>query len=145
MNLNKKKLRPFHLAFPVDNIKICKKWYVDILGCTIGRESEKWVDFNFFGHQISAHLSEKKDSPSSTYNNVDSHQIPSRHFGIILNMDHWELLTKRLIKLNINFEVKPYIRFKNKRGEQATFFIKDPSENYIEFKAFKDDKMIFNH
>ena len=134
-------LRPFHLAFPVSNIKETKKWYTKILGCSVGREAERWIDFNFFGHQISAHLSESSDS--ITHNQVDSKQIPSRHFGIILTPSDWNTLSKRLNKLEINFKIKPYTRFKGEKGEQSTLFIEDPSGNCLEFKSFKNDEMIF--
>ena len=145
MNSNKNTIRPFHLAFPVNNIQKAKSWYTKILGCTIGRESDTWVDFNFFGHQIVAHLSNNINPGYINYNKVDSHKIPSRHFGIILSMKNWKLLAKRLEDLDIDFIIKPYIRFKGGKGEQATLFIKDPSENYIEFKAFLNDEMIFDH
>ena len=134
-------LRPFHLAFPVSDIKETKKWYTQILGCSLGREAERWVDFNFFGHQISAHLSEISDS--ITHNEVDRKQIPSRHFGIILAPSDWNALSKRLTDLKINFKIEPYTRFKGKKGEQSTLFIEDPSGNYLEFKSFKNDDMIF--
>ena len=136
-----KSLRPFHLAFPVSNIKETKKWYTKILGCSVGREAERWIDFNFFGHQISAHLSESSDS--ITHNQVDSKQIPSRHFGIILTPSDWNTLSKRLNKLKINFKIKPHTRFKGEKGEQSTLFIEDPSGNCLEFKSFKNDEMIF--
>ena len=136
-----KTLRPFHLAFPVSNIKETKKWYTKILGCSVGREAERWIDFNFFGHQISAHLSESSDS--ITHNQVDSKQIPSRHFGIILAPSDWNMLSKRLTELKVNFKIKPYTRFKGEEGEQSTLFIEDPSGNYLEFKSFKNDEMIF--
>ena len=134
-------LRPFHLAFPVSNIKETKEWYIQVLGCSVGRESDRWIDFNFFGHQISAHLSEKLDS--ITHNQVDSKQIPSRHFGIILTSLDWNTLVERLTDLKIEFKINPYTRFKGEKGEQSTLFIKDPSENFLEFKSFKNDKMIF--
>jgi len=136
-------LRPFHLAFPVSNIKETKEWYTQVLGCSVGRESDRWIDFNFFGHQISAHLSESSDS--ITHNQVDSKQIPSRHFGIILTPSDWNTLSKRLNKLEINFKIKPYTRFKGEKGEQSTLFIEDPSGNCLEFKSFKNDEMIFAH
>ena len=138
-----KLLRPFHLAFPVFNIKETKEWYTKILGCSIGRESERWVDFNFFGHQISAHLSKTLDS--STHNQVDSKQIPSRHFGIILAPSDWNALSKQLTGLKVKFKIEPYTRFKGEKGEQSTLFIEDPSGNCLEFKSFKNDEMIFAH
>mgnify|MGYP001181679938 FL=1 len=141
--MKSKSLRPFHLAFPVNDITESKVWYVKFLGCKVGRESKTWIDFNFFGHQISAHLSIEKQS--SQKNDVDSKKIPIRHFGIILRESDWNNLKNRLINLNINFIVEPYRRFKNQKGEQSTFFIKDPSGNYLEFKSFKNDSTIFEN
>ena len=138
-----KTLRPFHLAFPVSNIIETKEWYTRILGCSIGRETERWIDFDFFGHQISAHLSDTLDSV--THNQVDSKEIPSKHFGIILNLSDWNILAKRLTDLKIEFKIDPYTRFKGEKGEQSTLFIEDPSGNCLEFKSFKNDEMIFVH
>ena len=139
--MKQKTIRPFHLAFPIKNIKETKMWYTNILGCSIGRESERWIDFNFFGHQISAHLSEEPDL--ITHNKVDGQKVPSRHFGIILTASEWHTLAKRLSDLGVEFIIKPYTRFKGEKGEQSTLFIKDPSRNYLEFKSFKNDDMIF--
>ena len=119
-----------------------KNWYITILGCEVGRESSKWVDFNFFGHQISAHLSMNKQILST--NVVDKKNIPIRHFGIILDWKSWKKLSKKLIEQNLEFVVNPYIRFKGKTGEQATMFIKDPSNNVLEFKSFKNTESIFS-
>ena len=103
----------------------------------------RWVDFNFFGHQISAHLTNKKEYKTET-NNVDQKQIPIRHFGIILDWQDWINLSEKFINLKLDFIVKPYIRFKGEIGEQATMFIKDPSENVLEFKCFKNFDSIFS-
>ena len=143
--MREKKIRPFHLAFPVKNIQETKKWYIEILGCKIGREAKNWVDFDFFGHQISAHLIDSDFQELNLKNHVDLKKIPIRHFGIILLMDEWEILTNRLNEAKINFVIKPYTRFKGKKGEQATLFIKDPSNNFLEFKAFTKDSSIFNN
>ena len=137
-------LRPFHLAFPIHNINKTIKWYTNILGCSIGRQDTKWIDFNFFGHQISGHLINKQDLKTQT-NLVDGHNVPSRHFGIILQMEQWKILSKKLINNNFDFIIKPNIRFKGEKGEQSTFFISDPSGNILEFKAFKNDQMIFEN
>ena len=137
-------LRPFHLAFPVTDIKETIRWYKSILNCTVGRQDTKWVDFNFYGHQLSAHLVDQNDSLIST-NTVDSKHIPARHFGVILNIDDWQNLCSNLKKKEIIFLIEPHIRFKHKKGEQSTMFIKDPSGNVLEFKAFKNDSMIFNN
>ena len=137
-----KELRPFHLAFPVHNIEKTIKWYTKNLNCKIGRQDKNWVDFDFYGHQISAHKIDKKNYHPST-NPVDGHHVPSRHFGIILKIDQWEKLENRLKKNKLNFIIKPYTRFKNELGEQSTMFIQDPSGNSLEFKSFKNDSMIF--
>ena len=132
----------FHLAFPVKNLNATKDFYKKILNCKIGRESESWVDFNLYGHQIVAHLAPEECSDVSS-NKVDEDQIPSRHFGVILDWHEWEELYKKLDLLKINFLINPKIRFKNKPGEQGTFFIKDPSGNVLEFKTFKSDADVF--
>ena len=134
-------LRPFHLAFSVKNIQEAKNWYCDVLGCTLGRESREWVDFNFYGHQIVAHLSRKMLSSQS--NEVDGYNVPIRHFGVILYREDWEKLKRKLVSKKVNFIIKPNIRFKDSTGEQSTMFIKDPSGNALEFKSFRDDSMIF--
>ena len=136
-------LRPFHLAFPVLDIEETVLWYTKNLYCTIGRRDDKWVDFNFFGHQISAHLSNNISNNNS--NTVDEHEVPIRHFGIILSITQWNKLANNLNKNKIKFIIKPYTRFKGEIGEQSTMFIKDPSGNALEFKAFKNDKMIFEN
>ena len=136
----KTSLRPFHLAIPVSNLQKSKNFYINILGCTIGRSSEKWIDLNFFKHQLVLHLSEKMISSNS--NEVDNKKIPIPHFGVILEWNQWQMLSKK-IENKISFIVKPYIRFKGQIGEQATMFFLDPDNNALEFKSFKDDKMIF--
>ena len=117
-------------------------WYTKYLNCKIGRESSKWIDFNFYGHQISAHLVPREKNDIIT-NIVDKKNIPVRHFGIILKWEEWHNLSSKLIEIKLPFIVKPYIRFKGKIGEQATMFIKDPSNNILEFKSFKNDEFIF--
>ena len=133
---------PFHLAFPVKNIQSTKFFYKEVLGCEIGREDKKWVDFNFFGHQLSAHL--KPDELKKTKENpVDGKSVPVRHFGVILPWEKWQLLSKKLIKINTKFIIDPYVRFEGEVGEQATMFFLDPSGNALEFKSFKDSSQIF--
>ena len=118
-------------------------WYTKYLNCKIGRESSKWIDFNFYGHQISAHLVPRKKNDIIT-NIVDTKNIPVRHFGIILKWEEWQNLSSKLIEIKLPFVVKPYIRFKGKIGEQATMFIKDPSNNILEFKSFRNFNSIFS-
>ncbi|MGD1889517.1 MAG: VOC family protein [Cyclobacteriaceae bacterium] len=133
---------PFHLAFPVSNLVDTRKFYEDLLGCSVGRSSERWIDFNFYGHQISAHLKPDEVKLART-NEVDGDQVPVRHFGAILDMETWEGLADRLKVANIDFIIEPHVRFKGEVGEQATMFFLDPSGNALEFKAFKDKSQIF--
>ena len=133
---------PFHLAFPVKNIESTKFFYKEVLGCEIGREDKKWVDFNFFGHQLSAHL-KPEELKKTKENPVDGKSVPVRHFGVILPWDKWQLLSKKLIKINTEFIIEPYVRFEGEVGEQATMFFLDPSGNALEFKSFKDSSQIF--
>jgi extradiol dioxygenase family protein len=135
-------LRPFHLAFPVRDLSDARAFYGTLLGCKEGRSSDEWVDFDFFGHQIVAHLS-PNEVGHKAHNLVDGDAVPVRHFGVILTMSAWRELAKRLGDANVSFLIAPEIRFKNQPGEQATFFITDPSGNALEFKAFENESRIF--
>ncbi|MCG8435826.1 MAG: VOC family protein [Gammaproteobacteria bacterium] len=140
--MNKQNTTPlFHLAFPVNDLESTRKFYGSILNCKIGRELERWVDFDFFGHQITAHFA-SEDSTTPT-NEVDGHKVPVRHFGAILEWSDWETLAARLSELDVEFLIKPYVRFKGEPGEQGTFFINDPSGNTLEFKSFRNKDMVF--
>ena len=134
--------QPFHLAIPVQNLEICRAFYRDILQCKEGRSDTHWVDFNFFGHQLVIH---QKDnfSPQQISNPVDGHDVPVPHFGVVLSMNDWHLLSQRLEKNGTKFIIEPTIRFKGKAGEQATLFLKDPEGNALELKAFKDISQLF--
>jgi uncharacterized protein len=132
----------FHLAFPVRDLAEARAFYGELLGCPEGRSSDEWVDFDFFGHQIVAHLS-ANDAGHKAHNVVDGEHVPVRHFGIILSMNAWKELADKLSKRDVRFIIEPGIRFKGEAGEQATFFFSDPSGNALEFKAFADKKMIF--
>jgi len=134
--------RPFHLAFPVNDLTAARAFYGDLLGCPEGRSSPEWVDFNFYGHQIVAHLAPSEAGDSSV-NAVDGHGVPVRHFGIVLTMEAWQAAADRLTAAGVNFVIKPYIRFKGEPGEQATMFFKDPSGNAVEMKAFADLGSLF--
>lgn len=135
-------MRPrFHLAFPVNDIKTTKHFFVELLGCNVGREAARWVDFDFFGHQISAHLVDGQDATAR--NAVDGKQVPVRHFGLILEWSQWEALASRLRDANVEFLIEPYVRFAGEPGEQGTFFVKDPSGNALEFKTFRKDSEVF--
>lgn len=137
-------IMPFHLAFPVLNLDEAIDFYTKILGCKIGRSTDKWVDFNFFGHQITAHLGNREEKVTIK-NYVDDKNVPVRHFGIILLWNDWKKFSHDLKNKNIEFIIEPYIRFKGEIGEQATLFIADPSKNFLEFKSFKNKKMIFSN
>ncbi|MGH8306969.1 MAG: VOC family protein, partial [Gammaproteobacteria bacterium] len=108
-----------------------------------GRESDRWIDFNFFGHQIVAHLA-PFESDAIT-NPVDGENVPVRHFGVILEWDQWHTLARKLKDAGMKFIIEPGIRFKGQVGEQATMFLKDPSNNTLEFKSFRDPKQIFRN
>ena len=135
-------LRPFHLAIPVNNLSIAKKWYGKVLGCTTGRLTTKWIDFNFYGHQLVVHLVPADDARTVT-SRIDGEMVPSRHFGVLLTLGSWKKLVTRLQGNNIEFIIQPQTRFLDKTGEQSTFFIEDPFGNALEFKAFKDDDEMF--
>ncbi|MFW6347936.1 MAG: VOC family protein [Cyclonatronaceae bacterium] len=132
----------FHLAFPVKELESTLTFYRDILGCETGRSSDKWIDFNFFGHQLVAHLSPEYAGKSGV-NEVDGHAVPASHFGVLLEWEQWEALAARLKEHGLDFIIEPYIRFEGEPGEQATMFLHDPSGNALEFKAFKDERQIF--
>jgi extradiol dioxygenase family protein len=132
----------FHLAFPVRDLEEAREFYGRLLGCPEGRSSSEWIDFDFFGHQIVAHLSEDA-RVSKEHNVVDGEDVPVRHFGVILSMNEWKELASRLQSADVNFIIEPGIRFEGLPGEQATFFFTDPSGNALEFKAFADEAMIF--
>ena len=136
-------LYPFHLAFPVKNLVDTKIFYTQILGCSLGRTNDKWIDFNFFGHQITAHLSPESFNLKDDANIVDGKNVPVRHFGLILDWENWHIIKNNLIKQKVSFIIEPYIRFSGQKGEQATLFIADPSFNGIELKSFKEKEMIF--
>lgn len=133
---------PFHLAFPVDNLENTRHFFQELLGCRIGRQTNKWIDFDFFGHQLTAHLKPEEVKRVQT-NEVDGDPVPVRHFGAILEWNEWHTLADKMASANIVFIIKPHIRFKGKPGEQATMFFSDPSGNALEFKAFKDPSKIF--
>jgi extradiol dioxygenase family protein len=131
----------FHLAFPVRDLAEARRFYGELLGCPEGRSSDEWVDFDFFGHQIVAHLS-APDGKAAT-NPVDGENVPVRHFGVILTLDEWETLTAKLRAAQMSFIIEPQIRFKGQAGEQATCFFLDPSGNALELKAFANDASVF--
>lgn len=134
-------LRPFHLAFPVRDLEEARAFWGGVMGCPEGRSSDHWIDFDFFGHQIVAHLS--NDAGEAVSNPVDGHDVPVPHFGIVLELDDWQVLADRLKAAGTQFVIEPYVRFKGQPGEQATMFFRDPSGNAIEMKAFADLGQLF--
>lgn len=135
-------LQPFHLAFPVDDLAAARRFYGGLLGCAEGRSAEHWVDFDFNGHQIVAHLAPQA-APNRAANKVDGEQVPVPHFGLILPMDEWQALAERLQTAEVEFAIEPTIRFKGTPGEQATMFLLDPAGNALEFKAMADPANLF--
>jgi extradiol dioxygenase family protein len=135
-------LPPFHLAFPVHSIESAREFYGELLGCPEGRSAPDWVDFNFYGHQIVAHLSPAEAGHRST-SAVDGDAVPVRHFGVVLSMQQWEAAAEKLQAAKMKFIIEPHIRFKGEVGEQATMFFLDPSGNALEFKAFANIESLF--
>jgi extradiol dioxygenase family protein len=131
----------FHLAFPVRDLAEARAFYGGILGCPEGRSAPDWVDFDFHGHQIVAHLA--PDEVAHRTNSVDGEAVPVRHFGLILAPDVWRQLAERLTAAGTRFLIKPQTRFAGQAGEQSTLFVTDPSGNALEFKAFADDTQVF--
>ena len=135
-------LRPFHLAFPVHDLAAARAFYGEMLGCAEGRSSAEWIDFDFYGHQIVAHL-DPGAKRVMVSNEVDGHHVPVPHFGVVLTMADWEALAARAKAAGVAFGIEPHVRFKGLAGEQATMFFRDPSGNALEFKAFADDARLF--
>jgi extradiol dioxygenase family protein len=133
----------FHLAIPVQDLAAAHRFYAGVLGCGLGRESDRWIDFDFFGHQVTVHLAEEAGEAVPT-NPVDGHAVPARHFGLILDLGTWETLRDRLKAAEAPFLIEPHERFPGTRGAQHTLFVLDPSGNGLEFKAFADEAMIFD-
>ena len=135
-------LSPFHLAFPVTSLARARAFYGQLLGCSEGRASDQWVDFDFFGHQLVAHLAPAEAGHRGS-SAVDGHNVPVRHFGVVLAMPEWEMLADRLRAADTRFVIEPYVRFKGQVGEQATMFFMDPCGNALEFKAFAERSQLF--
>ncbi|MEQ8288641.1 MAG: VOC family protein [Gammaproteobacteria bacterium] len=132
----------FHLAIPVNDIESTRVFYEQLLGCSVGREASHWIDFNFFGHQLSAHVKPEATQMAST-NPVDGEAVPVRHFGLVLAWQDWHALVEKLDAQQVEYLIKPTLRFQGEAGEQATLFINDPSGNAIEFKSFRDTNRLF--
>lgn len=139
-------INPFHLAIPVRNIAEAKEFYINTLGCKPGRSSNQWIDLDLYGHQLVCHLDETLGDEGQVRlinNDVDDHGVPVPHFGVVLDMDAWQILADKLLAAGTEFIIKPYIRFQGLAGEQATLFFLDPSGNALEFKSFKDLSQLF--
>jgi extradiol dioxygenase family protein len=136
-------LAPFHLAIPVQDLGAARAFYGEVFGCAEGRSSEHWVDFDFFGHQLVVHLDRGAAPAVRTRNAVDGKDVPVPHFGVVLTWDDWQALASRLRSRGTEFVIEPYVRFAGQVGEQATFFLYDPSGNALEFKAFRDPSRLF--
>jgi extradiol dioxygenase family protein len=138
-------MTPFHLAFPVRDLEVTRNFYGDVLGCAIGRSSDTWVDFDLFGHQMSAHVRPSATRPDAD-GKVDGKLVPIPHFGAVLLMDDWQKLAQRLeARGDVDWIERPMIRFEGEPGEQATLFIRDPSGNALEFKGFRSLEQVFAH
>lgn len=135
--------QPFHLALPVTSLQRSRHFYGEILGCAEGRSSERWIDFNFWGHQLVVHLVEPGQMPASATNPVDGESVPAAHFGPVLGWEEFAPLVDRLRQQGVAFVIEPTQRFAGRRGEQKTLFIKDPSGNHLEFKSFRNIDMLF--
>jgi extradiol dioxygenase family protein len=136
-------LKPFHLAFPVSDLDSTRHFYGDVLGCPMGRSAPTWQDFDLFGHQMSAHV--RPATPEQNRDGkVDGKAVPIPHFGVVLDMDSWEALAGKLqARDDIEWLEEPQVRFKGEPGEQATFFLRDPSGNALEFKGFRSMDSVF--
>jgi len=136
-------LRPFHLALPVTDLAAAEVFYCGLLGCGKGRTASRWIDLNFFGHQVTLHLIDAEAAEAPT-NPVDGDSVPARHFGMVLDRDDWRSLADRLEQERCKFLISPRIRFAGEVGEQATLFVIDPSGNALEFKSFADPTQLFS-
>ncbi len=138
-------VNPFHLAIPVDSLKVCRHFYGKILNCEEGRSASHWVDFNFFGHQLVIHQRDSKQKiDKKIYKPVDGKEVPIPHFGVVLSWDEWQELKTSLADKKMHFIIEPYIRFEGEVGEQATMFLLDPEGNALEFKSFKNMENLFS-
>lgn len=135
-------LNPFHLAIPVTDLDAAREFYCGLLGLETGRTASRWIDLNFYGHQVTLHLVDAADHDVAR-NPVDGDSVPARHFGVILDRDDWQGLADRLTGEGVDFIISPRIRFEGEIGEQATLFFLDPSGNALEFKSFSNKAQLF--
>jgi extradiol dioxygenase family protein len=134
---------PFHLALPVDDLEAAAAFYGGVLSCPRGRSSPKWIDYDFFGHQLVVHKVSRGDLPAVARNAVDGDAVPASHFGAVLSWEQWDELQTTLADAGIEYVIAPKTRFEGRRGEQRTCFIRDPAGNYLEFKCFRNPEMLF--
>lgn len=132
---------PFHLAIHVTDLDAARAFYGGVLGCAEGRSTQTWVDFDFFGHQLSLHLG----APFATSDSgqVGEHMVPMPHFGLVLGLEEWRALAARLREAGVDFVLPPSVRFEGQPGEQWTMFFRDPSGNPIEVKGFAQQARVF--
>jgi extradiol dioxygenase family protein len=133
----------FHLALPVDDLSKAADFYGGALGCPRGRESSRWIDYDFWGHQLVVHLVDASAIATVATNPVDGEKVPASHFGPIIVWDEFDQLVNRLRSHGVEFVIEPVTRFAGRRGEQRTLFIKDPAGNHLEFKTFRNIDMLF--
>ncbi len=136
-------LPPFHLALAVHDIEAARRFYGDVLGFSSGRSADRWTDWNVEGHQVVTHEVADLQVTVAGTNPVDGHDVPVPHFGLVLDVDSFQALAKRLTDAGTDFVIEPYVRFEGEPGEQWTMFFLDPSGNALEFKAFKDLGQLF--
>lgn len=134
---------PFHLALPVDDLDEAARFYGDTLGCARGRSSKKWIDYDFFGHQLVVHLVAGEQMPEIARNPVDGEAVPASHFGVVLDWDAWDVLQERFAAEGVSYAIEPTTRFPGREGEQRTCFVRDPAGNHLEFKCFRNPEMLF--
>ncbi len=134
---------PFHLALPVDDLDAAASFYGDVLACPRGRSSSRWIDYDFYGHQLVVHKVAPEDLPEVARNPVDGESVPASHFGVVLKWEAWDALQERLKKAGISYAIEPTLRFAGRRGEQRTCFVRDPAGNHLEFKCFRNPEMLF--
>jgi uncharacterized protein len=135
-------INPFHLAFPVDDLSAARRFYGELLACPEGRSADDWIDFDFYGHQIVAHLAPETVRAKAS-SSVDGEDVPVPHFGVVLHIDAWRSLAERLVEAEVDFVIPPTVRFEGQPGEQATMFLLDPAGNALEFKAMADPSKLF--
>ena len=133
----------FHLALPVDDLAAAGRFYGEVLACPRGRESSRWIDFEFWGHQLVVHLVDAAALEEGATNPVDDEMVPASHFGPILTWDQFDQLLGRLRQKEMDFLIEPTTRFAGRRGEQRTLFVSDPAGNHLEFKCFRNPEMLF--